>query len=229
MNSLAESVANEFPQIAGEIRAAWDRGDPCGWFEAVYQRAEQEGFTVPWKTEGGHPSIREWLEREGSAAPGQRALVIGCGFGDDAELLAEYGFAVQAFDIAETAISACRARFPYSAVDYRVANLFALPTEWRAAFDLVLESRTLQALPWEHLAAAVAAMHRTIVPDGRLLVLTHGRDERESHRGIPWPLARSDLSAFIAAGLCEERFEDIQRAEGPRLFRVTYRVKGATP
>lgn len=228
MNNLAERVATEFPQIAGEIRAAWDRGEPTSWFEQVYQRAEREGFTIPWKTEGGHPLIREWLEQQGPAIPGQRALVIGCGFGDDAELLAEFGYTVTAFDIAETAITSCRSCFPNSTVDYRVADLFTLSPHWHSVFDLVLESRTLQALPWRELNLAVAAIGRTIAPTGRLLVLAHGREEHEDRRGIPWPLARSDLAAFPAAGLQEETFEDIQRDEGPRLFRVTYRVKGAT-
>lgn len=228
MTSLAERVATEFPQIAGEIRAAWDRGEPSSWFEQLYQRAEREGFTIPWKTEGGHPLIREWLEREAPAIPGQRALVIGCGFGDDAELLAEFGYTVTAFDIAETAITSCRSRFPNSMVDYCVADLFSLPAGWHSVFDLVLESRTLQALPWGEMASAVAAIRGTVAPNGRLLVLTHGREEHEPHHGIPWPLARSDLAAFPAAGLQEETFEDIQRDEGPRLFRVTYRVKGAT-
>jgi hypothetical protein len=37
--------------------------------------------------------------------------------------------------------------FPQSAVDYRVADLFDAPSEWRGAFDLVHELYTLQALP----------------------------------------------------------------------------------
>ena len=227
MNSLAERIHNEFPPIAREIRAARERGEPDRWFEEIYQLAEREGFQIPWKTDGGHPMIREWLERDGSVSSDPHALVIGCGYGDDAELLAEYGYSVIAFDIAETAIVACRSRFPDTEVEYQVANLFVLPPEWRSAFDLVLESRTLQALPWEMLQPAVAAICGTLAPKGRLLLLAHGRDEHESYEGIPWPLARSDLATIQAAGLCEETFEDIQREEGPRLFRVTYRNKGA--
>ena len=77
------------------------------------------------------------------------------------------------------------------------------------------------------LQPAVAAICNTLAPQGRLLLLAHGRDEHEPFAGIPWPLARSDLATIQAAGLCEDTFEDIQREEGPRLFRVTYRNKGA--
>ena len=227
MNRLAERVRNEFPPIAREIRAAWERGEPHGWFEEIYQLAEREGFKIPWIWDGGHPLIREWLERDGSVCSDRRALVVGCGYGDDAEMLADFGYTVIAFDVAATAIAACRSRFPDSRVEYQVANLLALPPAWRSAFDLVLESRNLQALPRELLQSAVAAICGALTPGGLLLLLTHGRDEQESHEGIPWPLARSDLATFQAAGLSEETFEDIQPEEGTRLFRVTYRNKGA--
>ncbi len=226
MNNLAKRIAAEFPQIAGEIRVAWQRGEPYGWFEPLYQRAEREGFSIPWKSEGGHPSLREWLE---SAMPtaGQNAFVVGCGFGDDAELLSQFRYAVSAFDIAQTAIASCRKRFPETTVAYRVANLFALPDEWRLAFDLVLESRTIQSLPREMARSAAEAIADCVAPGGRLLVLTHGREEDEPFQGVPWPLARSDLAAFLAAGLQEEKFEIIPREEKPRLFRVTYRKESS--
>ena len=227
MNDLAKRISQEFPQIAREIRAAWERGEPTSWFEEIYQLAEREGCPVPWKTEGGHPLIREWLEQEGRVATAERALVIGCGYGDDAELLASFGYCVTAFDISETVIAACRNRFTKSPVIYQVANLFDLPSAWLSSFDLVLESRTLQALPWEMLQPAVTAICSTIAPQGRILLLSHGRDEDEPRQGIPWPLARSDLAAFQDAGMTEETFADIQREDGPRLFRATYRNKGA--
>jgi len=228
MNELAERVSREFPQIAREIRAAWERGEPTSWFEEIYQLAERDGCPVPWQTEGGHPLIREWLEQEGKASAAERSLVIGCGYGDDAELLASFGYSVTAFDISETAIAACRNRFANSAVVYQVANLFALPSAWRSSFDLVVESRTLQALPWDMLQSAATAICSTVAPQGRVFLLAHGRDEDEPHQGIPWPLARSDLAAFIVAGMTEETFADITLEEGPRLFRATYRNKGAT-
>ncbi|MCC5670705.1 class I SAM-dependent methyltransferase [Nostoc sp. CHAB 5784] len=43
-------------------------------------------------------------------ASGQKALVIGCGLGDDAEAIASLGFEVTAFDISPTAIAWCQER-----------------------------------------------------------------------------------------------------------------------
>ncbi len=46
----------------------------------------------------------------------QRAVVIGCGLGADAEYVASLGFDTTSFDISGTAIRLARQRFPGSAV-----------------------------------------------------------------------------------------------------------------
>ena len=43
---------------------------------------------------------------------GKSALVIGSGFGEDAEEIAGWGFQTTGFDIAKTAIAAAKKRFP---------------------------------------------------------------------------------------------------------------------
>src|SRR5437870_3924377 len=78
------------------------RGDPLGWFETLYRGAAGQAGVIPWADLTPNPHLVGWL---GSAAltPG-RALVIGCGLGDDAELLASRGWSVVAFDISAEAI-----------------------------------------------------------------------------------------------------------------------------
>src|SRR5215472_10485502 len=56
-----------------------------------------------------------------------RALVVGCGLGDDAEELARLGMQVVAFDVASAAVESARRRFPASTVRYEVADLLAPP------------------------------------------------------------------------------------------------------
>ena len=56
------------------------------------------------------------------SASEQKALIIGCGLGDDAEALAKLGFEVTAFDISTSAIAWCQQRFPDSTVNYLVAD-----------------------------------------------------------------------------------------------------------
>lgn len=62
-----------------------------------------------------HPALLAWLDGEPEGVR-HRALVIGCGLGDDAEAVRRRGYRVSAFDIAPTAIARCRQRFPDSKV-----------------------------------------------------------------------------------------------------------------
>ena len=49
-----------------------------------------------------------------------------------------------AFDISASAIEMCRHRYPESVVNYQVADLFNLPSEWLQGFDLVYGARPLK-------------------------------------------------------------------------------------
>ena len=88
------------------------KGDPTGWFEALYKEAEEGKSTVPWANRGANPGLLEFLESAPASSGRKKALVIGCGLGDDAEQLAARGFETTAFDISETAIRTARKRFP---------------------------------------------------------------------------------------------------------------------
>jgi 2-polyprenyl-3-methyl-5-hydroxy-6-metoxy-1,4-benzoquinol methylase len=170
------------------------------WFEAVYRLAEGDAACVPWGDLAPHPLLAEWLAREG-ALSGLRALDVACGLGDNAEALAAAGAKTLAFDFVDAAIDWAMRRFPQSAVDYRAADLFALPAEWRDAFDLVHECYTLQALPETLLEKAAQALASTVAPGGRLLVIARARDEGEELSGPPWPLTRERIEALAVDGL----------------------------
>lgn len=196
------------------------RGDGTGWFETLYAEARAGTTSVPWARMEPDAQLIDWLKAQPAPESG-RALVIGCGLGDDAEALAAFGYATTAFDIASSAIAACKERFPQTSVDYRMADLFKLPEDWAAAYDLVFESRTLQALPWDLTEAAVANIAAQVRPGGTLLVACMGREPEESRHGIPWPLSREDLALFQNHKLKEIRFNDY--IEGGRRFFVEYR------
>lgn len=200
------------------IRDAIHGDDPMAWFEPIYAQAAQGDGRIPWARYAPDPQLIRWLAGQKNAG---RALVIGCGLGDDAEALATAGYQVTAFDIAPTAIAQAQARFPASPVHYQIADLFALPAEWAGAYDLVVEHRTIQALPWQLTDAAIAAIVACVAPNGRVLVLTHGRDPEEDRRGIPWPLSRTELAGFVTHGLTETAFLDY-REHGMRRFCVVY-------
>jgi SAM-dependent methyltransferase len=175
----------------------------------MYAAAGDDLAAVPWANLRPFPLLVEWLDGEGAGA-GRKALVIGCGYGDDAEELARRGFEVSAFDFSPTAIGRARERFPDRSVDYRVADLFDLPTEWRGRFDLVVEIRTVQSLPIAERRAGVAAIAATVAPGGRLWLFALGRERHVPGERRPWPVIPDELAGFEAAGLVwESRREDL--------------------
>ncbi len=206
-------------------RESIERGDPTGWFETVYTQAGGDASHVQWADLRPNPGLVDWADRQRLDGNGERALVIGCGLGDDAEELARRGFRVLAFDVAPTAIAWCRSRFQASHVDYRVADLLAAPGAWDGAFHFVLEAYTLQVLPPNLREAAIERIARCVMPGGTLLVIARGREPSEDPGSMPWPLTREELSGFRLAGLTEAQFEEYLDGEQPpvRRFRVEYR------
>ena len=105
-------------------------------FEAIYAGAEAGGTKPPWDYGAPRPQLVEWAEARNLAGGGHEALVVGCGYGADAEFLAQLGFRTTGFDGAPTAITAARQRYPASGVDYFVADVLDRPREWQGRFDL---------------------------------------------------------------------------------------------
>ncbi|MDQ7086670.1 MAG: class I SAM-dependent methyltransferase [Acidobacteriota bacterium] len=106
-----------------------------------------------------------------------------------------------AFDLAPTAIEWCRRRFASSDVDYRVADLYALPSCWSRAFDLVVEVYTFQALPAEIRPEAMDKAADLVAEGGRLVLVCRLREAGEEAEGPPWPLTREELTRLEKAGL----------------------------
>jgi hypothetical protein len=77
-------------QLAAEAVAA---GQPLRWFEQLYSAADRDGFPVRWADHEPNPNLLSWGRLEPAAM--RRALVVGCGYGDDAEWLAAQGCEVR--------------------------------------------------------------------------------------------------------------------------------------
>jgi SAM-dependent methyltransferase len=201
--------------------------DPLLTFEEIYVRAGQDFTAIPWAVLAPNPALVAWLDQRPPPS-GDRALIIGCGLGDDAEEAARRGYRVTAFDLSPTAIRHCHERFPGSAVDYQVADLFYLPARWNEAFSLVVEIRTLQSLPLPQRADAAAAIAATVRPGGQVFVRCLARDDGEPPVSRPWPVSRGELRGFIDAGLREAQFADQPAAEAHgRFFTAVYARPGA--
>lgn len=180
------------------LAAAYD--GPTRWFEELYRQARRGDAVVPW--DSGSPDVRlaEWArEADGH---GRRALVVGSGLGRDSEFVASKGFDTVAFDVSPTAVETARRRFPGTTVDYRIADLLDPPAEWGHAFDLVVESLTVQSLPIAMHPEAISQVGWFVARGGTLLVLASARRERDpTPTGPPWPLTEAEIDSFAAGGL----------------------------
>jgi SAM-dependent methyltransferase len=203
------------------------KNNPTGWFEVLYQEAEAQSDTaeIPWADGVPNPDLLAFWRNHPLPSTSKSALVVGSGLGDDAQQLSAWGFQTTAFDISETAIRAIRKRFPQSNVDYIAADLLAPPPEWPRKFDFVFEANTLQSLPPDLRAIAIAQIPDFVAPAGHLLVIARGREPLDPEGEAPWPLTRAEFSAFPRAGLAEISFEDFLDQETPpvRRFRALYK------
>jgi SAM-dependent methyltransferase len=218
---------NEQEHIREQLRQRVARGDSSA-YEELYRGANGDPSKVPWADLKPNHNLTAWLDREmpgASPGAGQRALVVGCGLGDDAEELARRGFAVTAFDISRTAIEWCRKRFRSSRVGYVQADLLDAPTAWPRSFDFVLESYTVQAMPLDLRERALRQVADFVAPRGRLLVLCRARDESDPPGILPYPLTRRDLDLLSHLGLKQTSIEDFIDPEPDppiRRFRAAY-------
>ncbi|GGO54056.1 hypothetical protein GCM10012287_42110 [Streptomyces daqingensis] len=222
MDGDREADAN---RLAAESAA---RNDPTGWFEKLYAEAAAGEAVVPWNRDAPNPLLVGWAEQSGVAGAGRRALVVGCGLGQDAEYTARLGFRTTAFDISPTAVRRARESFPGSTVDYVVADLLDPPGEWAGAFDLVVESVTVQSLPLSVRARAIGNVAGMVAEGGELLVIADVREEGEQVDGPPWPLTRTEVDSFAVRGLHAAQVERVahpdafeQRHWRARFLRAT--------
>ena len=192
------------------------------WFERLYRAAEGGGEPVPWDRGAPHYLLEEWAADRGLDGAGRRALVVGCGMGRDSEYLGGLGFATVAFDFSATAINAVKRRFPGSPVEYQVADLLDPPPDWDEAFDLVVESLTVQSLPRELRTAAIARVRGFVAPGGSLLVIAAVRDDGPDRPDGPWPLTREEVESFAGDGLELIELGDFRDADAHR-WRAEFR------
>ena len=80
---------------AGQLAAApAAASEATSWFELLYQAAARGEATIPWASLAPHQYLVRWARGRSLRGTGSTALVVGCGFGDDAEFVASLGFSV---------------------------------------------------------------------------------------------------------------------------------------
>ena len=185
------------------VRAVQD-GEPTRWYDEIWSAGERGEVGVPWDRREPHELLAGWLA-DWIAARGPargRAVVVGCGLGADAELLAARGFETVAFDISPAAVRLARGRNPDSPVDYVVADLLDLPADLVGAHDLVVEIYTIQALHPTVRPRAIESVRRLLAPGGTLFVVQIVREDDEPRtEDPPWLLDRTEMGEFAGDGV----------------------------
>jgi len=243
MDSEYDKKRERTRQLAAEFN---ERGDPLGWFDALYKESGGDMEKIPWADMAPNRFFKAWAESTGLEGNGRTALVVGCGLGDDAKYLHDLGFKVTAFDISPTAIEWAKRVYGDTDIRFEVADLFDPPDEWvwdrqarpdgaggaydgdkppatAGGSDFVLEIYTIQPLPMELRERAIDAVASFVALGGTLVVVTRGREDDEEVDVVPWPLSRADLARFEQNGLRETDFQDIWDDEDEqRRFLLQY-------
>ncbi len=210
------------------VRSYQEKDDPTGWFDSIYTDAQGDHTKVFWADLEANPYLLAWLKECSQTTKGKKAIVIGCGVGDDSEALSAAGYEVTAFDISAEAIRLCTNRYPETRVDYLVADLFDYPPQWKADFDLVYECNTIQVLPGKYRIMARDAMISLLSPEGHILVSCRSRLKGEQEDDIPLPLDKEEIDGFVRCSLSEQSFlayDDTQEPPVPHFF-ACYKKSG---
>ncbi|WP_345974169.1 class I SAM-dependent methyltransferase [Sulfurimonas sp. HSL3-7] len=170
------------------------RQEATSWFDDHYKEANKELSAVAWAKGRTNPLLQEYLET--SYPVPSKAIVIGCGLGDDANALYEAGFDVTAIDISPEAIKWAKERFGETTIDFRVADLFDLPQELLGKFDFVFEAFTIQALPLSLRDSVITAIASLMAPYAKVLAVCNAKRDDEYFDGPPWPLTTNELRLF---------------------------------
>ncbi len=128
-----------------------------------------------WELGRAAPPFERWFKNR---RPRGRALVVGCGRGHEARLLARLGAQVTAIDFAAPAIEAARALAEREglAIDFRRMDLFDLPSSTEK-WDLIVEHTCFCAIDPARRAEYARAAWSALAPGGELVGLfyAHGR------------------------------------------------------
>jgi SAM-dependent methyltransferase len=210
-------MTRDWDDLADELgRKAVAEGEPTRWYDELWSAASRGEVPMPWDRTQPHDVLAAYVaDRDGA---GRRAVVVGMGYGADAEHLASLGWSTTAFDISPAAVAATRERYPDSSVDYRVADLLELPPDLVGAFDLVVEIYTIQALHGSVRPGAISGVRSLVAPGGTLFVVQIVReDDEEVTAEPPWLLDRAEMEGLADEGLVTESFDRLPNPTQPEL------------
>ena len=112
------------------FNSSLESDDPLSWFEDLYKQSDEQRNLIPWDWREPHPYLVEWVKSTNYRG---KALVVGCGLGEDAAFLSKMGWEVTAFDISNSAIDWAKNLHTGVPVEWLVEDLLKLPSSWTAS------------------------------------------------------------------------------------------------
>ena len=209
------------------------------FFENIYKQSQGDEEKIPWAEMQSDKFLQEYLNLHIGEG---KAIVIGCGLGDDAAALEDAGFDVTAIDISETAINWCQERYDYTDINFFVQDIFDLPSHMLGQYDFIFESRTIQSLPLIHRDKIISCICSLMAPKAKALVIANGKQakavceadissvkkEGEKLNGPPWPLEYNELRLFENYNCNELEFSIFESEDtiSELKFRALYQKQG---
>jgi methyl halide transferase len=188
----------------------------------AWNRRYAEGSTG-WDLQAPAEALRQLL----TTLPHEkkRVFVPGAGYGHDALAWAEAGFHVVAADFAPLAVAGLNVRAAQREVTLIAleADIFALPPELDASFDIVWEQTCLCAIDPARRPEYVQTMQRLLKPQGTLYALLWNHQRQG---GPPHDLPRALSHALFAPLFEVVRVDTVHGSKRPGEYLMTLRKPG---
>ncbi len=164
------------------------------FWSQIYKREENPGWNL------GEPAeaLKDMFQRLKISR--SRILVLGCGEGHDAAFFAQAGHVVTAVDISPIALE--RAKKLYGHMEnltFVEADLFNLPRNFDAAFDIVFEHTCYCAINPELRQDLVKVWNRVLADGGHLMGVFFAMEKRQGppFGGSEWELRQRVKNNYI--------------------------------
>jgi len=194
----------DFEAYKQMVKEHQEKDEPTSWCDSIYKDAHGDYTKVFWADLESNPYLLQYLKN--NKTKNKKAIVIGCGVGDDAKSLSDAGYNVTAFDISPSAIELCKKRYPKSKINFLVADLFSYPLNWFENYDLVYECNTIQILAGKYRILAREKISSLLNKGGKAVISCRSRLEGKQENDIPKPLDKKEMNAFMYKDNLKELF-----------------------
>jgi len=167
------------------------------FFENIYNTKSDNLNSIPWAKLEVNEYLKDYLNNNANTN-NKKALVIGCGIGDDADYLASKGYEVDAFDISPSAINIAKKRFCNKNINFFVQDIFSLPNNMINSYDFVYEGLTIQSINPKFKNELIKIISSLGKKDSHLLLYSNFQDDIDNYDGPPWPLYKRDFALFLS-------------------------------